>query len=102
MYAAPICTNNSPIQFSGNDNEVDIALVGPYFNTKSKLEREEMYYDVHTHGPLGKIMGSKFDLKFRIKSKVHSTLVFEIDFIQFVLEDELYKCLPIIERSPSQ
>jgi hypothetical protein len=44
-------------------------------------------------------MGSKYVLSIQIISQTHSFMIHHISFVQFVVEDELYKCLPFIEHS---
>lgn len=92
------------IQFSGDDTEVDIALIGPYFLSKSKLGRDPKYFNPDDGRSIEAkyIMGDKYVLEVRFESKTYNAMVHEISYIQFLVTDELDLCLPFIEDSPAQ
>lgn len=89
MTQQPFCQK----YFSGYDKEVEIALIGPYFNTKTKLRREDVYFDSHNKNRIG----GKYYLEVQFLNNENGIIEYKIPLIQFIVDDELSVCLPFIE-----
>ncbi|KAE9537343.1 hypothetical protein AGLY_006366, partial [Aphis glycines] len=77
----------------GHDSEVEIALIGPYFNTKTSLRREDIYYDLYNSTR----MGGKYTLEVQLYTTNENSIEYKIDFIQFIVDDITSLCLPEME-----
>jgi len=85
--------NKHKIQFSGYANEVEIALIGPYFNSKTLLRREDIYYDMTNTNR----MGGKYTLQVQLYTTNENSIEYKIDFIQFIVDDITSVCLPFMK-----
>lgn len=70
-----------------------MAFIGPYFNTKSFLgKEEEIFFDESR-----KIrMGLKFNLELHLISTDENEDNYIIPFIQFIIGVQYFECFPII------
>lgn len=85
--------------FSGEKNKVEIALIGPFFNTKTTIRRENVYFDFDRT----ERMGGRYNLEVQLyPTNNENSVEYRLPMIQFIVDDELSTCTPFLEYSTSQ
>ncbi|VVC44103.1 PKD/REJ-like domain,EGF-like, conserved site,EGF-like domain,PLAT/LH2 domain [Cinara cedri] len=77
-----------------HDKEVEFALIGPYFNTKTLRNKIDIFFDSNNT----KKMGTKYILELQLYSTVEKKIDYKIDFIQFMaVIDDTSLCITNID-----